>query len=188
MKKDHLILVIFLAIVVLSSGVVYVMKASQTDLPPQAQGAPEAANFQPELKARVATLEARIAEEPNNANILIDLGNTYYDMGDPAKSVEYYEKSLVLNPGNPPVLVDCGAMYRELGQPEKALELFNRAIELSPNFPQAYFNKGTVLRMEFGDRAGAATAWKKYLELEPNIDPQMKSLLTSEIEAVSGSR
>ena len=188
MKKEHHILVIFLAIVIISAGVVYVMKTPQAEISAQTQGLSNTANVQSELQARIATLEAMVAEDPNNLNILIDLGNSYYDVGDPAKSIEYYEKSLEIKPDNPPILVDCGTMYRESGQPLKALELFNKAIEVNPNFPQAYFNKGTVLRMELGDQEGAARAWKKYLQIDQNVDPQIKNLLIGEIEAASGSQ
>ena len=38
------------------------------------------------------------------------------------------------------------------------------------------------------DAAGAALAWKKYLELDPNPDPQIKNLLENEINAALGSQ
>jgi len=166
---------------------VFVIKSSN-DMPPQTQRSSSAADPQAELRARIATLEAQAAEEPENLSLLINLGNAYYDIGDPAKSVEYYERSIKIRPDNPHVLVDCGSMYRELGQPRKALELFERAIAIDPEFPQAYFNKGTVLRMELGDRVGAAAAWRRYLQLEPKVDPQIRELLISEIEAASDAQ
>ena len=58
---------------------------------------------------------------------------------------------------------------------------------LNSGFPQAYFNLGTVLKVEMGDAAGAARAWSKYLELDPNVDPRVKNFLLSEIQAVPGS-
>jgi tetratricopeptide (TPR) repeat protein len=85
------------------------------------------------------------------------------------------------------VMVDCGAMYRQLGNPDKAIELFKAAIEINPALPQAYFNLGAVLRMEKADPKGAAKAWKRYLEVEPHVDPQIKGLLEDEIRAASGS-
>lgn len=187
MKKDQLILVLFLAIIIISGGVIFIITSPRADLSTRPEGFTGKIDFQAELRTKIANLESRFAGDPGNLDILIDLGNAYYDIADHAKSVEYYEKALVIKPDNPPVLVDCGSMYRELRQPQKAVELFNKAIEVNPNFPQAYFNLGTVLRMEMEDAAGAAKAWKKYLELEPNVDPQIKNLLLGEIEAASGS-
>jgi len=185
MKKDYLILVSFLAIMLISGGVVYVVKSPTAEKAVNTGGGP--ADIEAELRMRITRLEGQLISDPNNLQVLTDLGNAYYDMNEPAKSIEYYEKSLAIKPVNPPVLVDCGVMYRALNNADRALEMFDRAIALDPGFPQAYFNKGTVLRMEKNDRDGAAEAWKKYLELEPNVDPQVKNLLESEIRAVSGS-
>lgn len=185
MRKDHLILLVFLALIAISGGAIYVFRSPDTAVSQNA--APGAMDPRRELKARIVRLEGQLASDPNNLDIIIELGNAHYDVEEPAKSVEYYEKALTIKPDNPPVLVDCGAMYRELGKPDKAIELFKRAITVDPLFPQAYFNLGAVLRMEKGDRVGAAEAWEKYLELESNIDPQIKSLLESEIKGASGS-
>ena len=187
MKKDQLILVVFLAIIFISGGAIFILKSPRADIATRPEGFTRKMDFQTEFRTRIANLESGLVRDPGNLDILIDLGNTYYDISDPAKAVEYYEMALTIKPDNAPVLVDCGSMYKELRQPQKAIELFNRAIEADPNFPLAYFNLGTVLRMEMGDAAGAARAWSKYLELEPNIDPQVKNLLLGEIEAASGS-
>jgi len=86
---------------------------------------------------------------------------------------------LKLRPNNPGVIVDLGAMYRQNGNPDKAIEMFKKAIELDPQLPQAYFNLGMILRMEKNDPVGAAQAWKRYLELDPNS--QAREFLESEI-------
>jgi len=181
MKKDYVILIVSLALILISGGVIYVIKAPEIEH--RVEMPPQAADTNADLNSRIAHLEADLASRPNNLSILIDLGNAYYDIDNPPKAIEYYEKALAIQPKNPPVLVDCGVMYREAGDVDKSLEMFDRAIKADPEFPQAYFNKGAVLRMERGDTKGAAAAWKKYLELDSNVDPQMKSLLESEIQA-----
>ncbi len=133
-------------------------------------------------------LEALLADDPDNLDILVSLGNAYYDINEPQKSIEYYERALAIKPDAPHVIVDCGAMYRQLGQADKAIELFRKAIEIDPQLPQAYFNLGAVLRMEQDAAVGGALAWKKYLELDPNPDPQIKNLLEEEINAAMGSQ
>lgn len=187
MKKDKVILIVFLAIIVVSGGAIYVAGPPSSDSgqpQPMAMESPDASG---QIRERIARLEKMIAADPNNLNTLIDLGNSYYDIDEPKQSVDYYERALAINPDIPPVLVDCGVMYKELGQVDKALEMFNRAVKVDPKFPQAYFNIGAVLRMEKGDKEGAVKAWKKYLELEPNVDPELKKLLEDEINSTKSS-
>ena len=116
---------------------------------------------------------------------MIDLGNGYYDLSEPSKAIEYYERALQIRPNNASVIVDLGAMYRQNGDADKAIELFNKAIQVDPQLPQAYFNLGMVLRSEKNDAIGAAKAWKKYLELDPNS--QAKEFLQEQIEQAPGS-
>ncbi len=183
MKKDYLILILFLAITLISGGFIFMIKAPQPEFISQQQsiGDPGA-----DLQNQVDHLETLLADDPNNVDILVSLGNVYYDVSEPEMSIEYYERALAIKPDVPFVLVDCGAMYRKLGQADKAIELFRKAIEIDPQLPQAYFNLGAVLRMEKGDAMGAALVWKKYLELDPNPDPQIRNLIENEIKAALG--
>jgi Flp pilus assembly protein TadD len=103
---------------------------------------------------------------------------------DPPRAIDYYERALKIRPNNPGIIVDLGAMYRQNGEPEKAIAMFQKAIELDPQLPQAHFNLGMVLRMEKDDPQGAAKAWKRYLELDPNS--QAREFLESEIEKAGG--
>ena len=185
MKKDHLILILFLVITMISGAVIFMIKAPQPEISSQQQSIAETNT---DTERRINHLETLLADDPDNLDILVNLGNAYYDINEPQKSIEYYERALAIEPDAPHLLVDCGAMYRQLGQADKAIELFRKAIEIDPQLPQAYFNLGAVLRMEKGDAMGAALAWKKYLELDPNPDPQIKNLLENEIEAAMGSQ
>jgi tetratricopeptide (TPR) repeat protein len=184
-KKDYLILILFLAITVISGGMIWMLKSPQPEpaVPMQNTRDDNAA-----LKASIRQLEAGLAAEPENLDLLVKLGNAYYDIDEPRKSIEYYERALGLRPDMPLVLADCGVMYREIDQPDKAIELFRKAIEIDPDLPQAYFNLGAVLRMEKNDPKGAAAAWQKFLELTPNPDPRIKEFLMSEIESALGGQ
>lgn len=185
MKKDYLILILFLAVTLVLGGMIWILKSPQPGpaVPMQNTGDDNAA-----LRSSIRQLEAGLAAEPDNLELLVNLGNAYFDIDEPRKSIEYYERALELNPDMPLVLADCGVMYRKIDQPDKAIELFRKAIEMDPDLPQAYFNLGAVLRMEKDDPLGAAVAWQKYLELTPNPDPRIKEFLVSEIESALGGR
>ena len=178
MKKDYQMLLIFLGIIAISGIVIFMTMSPEGKLPAQVEGqgafTQEAEPQMPagpdttRIRMTITNLESRLKNDPNDLEILVGLGNAHYDMGNPPMAILYYERSLKIRPNNPGVIVDLGAMYRQNDEPDKAIDMFRKAIELDPQLPQAYFNLGMVLRMEKNDAKGAALAWKKYLELDPN--------------------
>jgi tetratricopeptide (TPR) repeat protein len=182
-KKEHLILILFVAVTAVSGVLIWILKASQTEITTSSQAITDQSEA---LRESIKQWEASLAVDPDNLDLLVKLGNGYFDINEPRKSIEYYERALKIKPDMPYVIADCGAMYRQIGQPDKAIELFRKAIEIDPDLAQAYFNLGAVLMAEKNDPRGAARAWQKYLELTPNPDPRIRDLLMDEIEAALG--
>jgi cytochrome c-type biogenesis protein CcmH/NrfG len=118
----------------------------------------------PELKARIADLEERLAASPNDPGNLVQLGNDYFDIGDHAKAVEAYEKALQIEPRNADVMTDMGISYRKLGKPQESVKAFRRALSVDPNHSMALFNLGIVLRDDLKDNAEALKTWETFLE------------------------
>jgi tetratricopeptide (TPR) repeat protein len=122
-------------------------------------------NSRNELASRIAGLEKMNAAKPNDPEVLTQLGNDYFDLGDHKKAVEYYSKALAIKPDNPDVITDLGISYRKLGNPQEAVKQFKRALELKPDHEQALFNLGLTLRDDLKDNAGALEAWEQYLKV-----------------------
>ena len=193
MRKDYLILLVFLGLILVSGAAIYVYMDSRPVQSSQAQDMgsmtpPDAMTQMPAqegpdrqtLQKQIDQLESQLKSNPADFDILVNLGNNYYDIGEPAKAIASYEKALSIKPDQATVMVDCGAMYRQMGNPDKAIELFNKAILTDPKLPQAYFNLGMVFAMEKKDLPNAAKAWKKYLELDPNSEA--KDFILDEIK------
>ncbi len=188
MKREYQILSI-LGLIIIASGVLIGISGSKKSpstgqMDPESQASQSNEMGMPEVNtgeilSNIAEMKKELSANPNNHDILIKLGNDYYDIDSASQAIEYYGRALKINPDDPPVLVDCGAMYRVLGETDKAIEMFNRAIELNPKLSQAFLNLGMVLHMEKKDMPGAIKAWKKYMELEPNSP--VKTILEDEI-------
>lgn len=132
---------------------------------------PGYATTAPQGNAKLAkmaeALEQQLAENPDNADLLIRLGNTYFDTDQYAKSIDAYNRALALTPGNPHVLTDLGIMYRRNKQPEKAVQSFDAAIAADKTLENAYLNKGIVLVYDLNRRDEAIATWEALREINP---------------------
>lgn len=124
------------------------------DLPGSGGGAP-VISMDPGIRQRIAELEAALARDPRNGELLVQLGNAGYDGGDFRLAVDAYEKSLGVRGDDPNVLTDLGTSYRNLGDLDKAVAMFDRALKVSPSHWQAAYNKIVVLGIDKGETAKA---------------------------------
>lgn len=116
---------------------------------------------------KILALEKMVAENPQDVDSWIRLGNVYFDTAQHQKAIQAYEKSLALSPKNANVLTDLGVMYRRSGKPEKAIESFDRAMQADPLHEVSRLNKGIVLMHDLNDLQGAVKAWEELLKINP---------------------
>lgn len=119
-----------------------------------------------EVEAEIERLERLVKTDPKNLSVLVQLGNSYYDIGRYAQAVKYYERALAIDPNNVDVRVDMGAAYYALGQQDKALEAFKTATQQNPNHAMAWYNMGVVYKAK-GDIANLKFAWSRFLSIQP---------------------
>ncbi len=120
-----------------------------------------------EALMRIKTLEAETAKNPGKGEVWAELGNAFFDAGQPDKAIQAYEKSLALIPDNADVITDMGVMYRRMGQPEKAVAAFERAMEVDSKHEISRYNKGIVLLHDLNDTDGAIRAWEDLIRINP---------------------
>ncbi len=135
-------------------------KAAETQLPE---------NHPPlDTPGRIAALQQLSAGDPKNPDYPTQIANLYYDAGQYAKAVEYYQQSLNLRPRDPSVETDLATCYHYLGQDDKSLDLLNNVLSYNPGFTQAKFNKGIVLIEGKKDIKGGISVWEDLLKSDPS--------------------
>ncbi|SDC81161.1 MULTISPECIES: tetratricopeptide repeat protein [unclassified Candidatus Frackibacter] len=120
--------------------------------------------------ATIAKYKEQLANNPQDVNAMVALGNAYYDQQNYRQAINYYEASLKFESDHPHVLVDLGTAYyyQANSNPKKAIEVYNKALELDPKFKNALFNKGVVLHFGLQDYQKSIKAFEVFLEKYPN--------------------
>lgn len=114
-----------------------------------------------------AALEARLQQDPSDVDALISLGNVYYDAGDYAKAVGYYQKAVVLRPTDLAVRTDLGTAQYYSGDSDAALVSYAEVLKADPKYQNALYNRIVVLLNGKNDKAGAAAAIQQFLAAYP---------------------
>ena len=121
---------------------------------------------------RIPEITRALERDPENPEILMDLGNTYYDREDWDRAIAAYEKARRKAPKNPNLLSDLGAAHRNRGEFELAVAFFQKAREANPDHWESLLN---WLLVEAYDRRDARAAQRLFDEVKqryPDI-PQL---------------
>ncbi len=118
--------------------------------------------------SRISELEIATAAKSGDKGLWVELANLYFDTHQAQKAIAAYEKAIALGATSPDILTDLGIMQREAKQQQKAIQSFDAALKLNPRHENALYNKGVVLLHDNEDKAGAASAWGRLLEVNPN--------------------
>jgi cytochrome c-type biogenesis protein CcmH len=127
-------------------------------------------NGLPGMNEAVASLEARLAANPDDATGWSMLGRTYMTLGNFGRAVEAYETAMSLEEGKvAQTMVDLAVAILNRDQSPiqgRTESLIESALALEPNNPAALFYAG-IAAADKGDTDTAATRWEILLGLNP---------------------
>jgi len=141
---------------------------------PATTQASDAGRLKEAVDAQAAPLMQQLKSDPQNVDLLIGLGNLYYDAKQYSAAVDYYGRALQISPGNAAVRTDCGTAYWYMGNADRALSEFDKALHAVPDNPNTLFNRGLVRWQGKHDSAGALADWKQLLTKDPNYQEKDK--------------
>jgi tetratricopeptide (TPR) repeat protein len=139
--------------------------ASSANAPPQS---PTPEQLKDMADRQSAPLIAKLNADPKNPDLLVSIGNLYYDAAQYPIAVDYYRRALVTRPSDGAARTDMATAYWYLGDADKAIAEFNMALKYSPDNPNTLSNRGLVKWKGKRDSAGAIADWKKLLANNPN--------------------
>ncbi|MBL8175208.1 MAG: tetratricopeptide repeat protein [Bryobacterales bacterium] len=116
--------------------------------------------------ARIRTLRERMAADPDNASIRLELAALYKEAGFPELALEHYRLAADRFPKDERVVAKLAESLSDQGQKKEAADLIARHLTADATSAGLHAWLG-ILRDEQGDHAGAETAHRAALRLNP---------------------
>jgi len=131
------------------------------------------------VPAEIQELESKVAGNPDDMALTLQLANLLHDGRFYEKAIPYYKKYVAKNPRDANARVDLGICYNELGRFTDAKNEMKTALRSDPNHLFAHFNLGIVCLSE-GNFDEANSWFKKTVALDPNseVGKRAQQLLT----------
>jgi len=182
-----------MAVICLLVGLVigYLFRGSQPPAPAPAQ---LAANAKPSAPAgdmsehmpsleqmkqmadkKAAPLLEKLRGDPNNNDLLIQVGNIYKATHQFKEAADYYDKALQVDPKNVAIRTEMASCLYYNGDVDGAISQLQQALQYNPKDANSLFNLGMIKWQGKQDSKGALAAWQQLLKLNPQLSPDRKA-------------
>lgn len=135
---------------------------------PQQQPTPE--QMAQMAKKQAEPLLQQLKTSPNDASLLANIGNVYYDARQFDEAISYYQKSLKIRPENVDVRSDMATCYWYKNDANDAIKEFEKSLKYNPKHASTLYNLGVVRWQGKGDPKGAVQAWQTLLDTNPTYE------------------
>lgn len=136
------------------------------------------------IKEAVPYLEAMAKTDPNNVQVLYNLGIAYSELGQYDEAIIRLKKAVQLDPLHAHAWTGIGVAYQRMGKRELALEPMQRAVDADPTDGYGHRNLGAML-IGLGRYDEGLTHMREARKALPH-DAQTTYGLATALEAVGG--
>jgi cytochrome c-type biogenesis protein CcmH/NrfG len=152
-------------------------KAASSPHPPVVANAPNPPHPMPTIEqmkalgdAKAAPLLEKLTTAPNDAALLVELGEIYNSMHQFQEAAQYLDRALKVDPKNIPLRVEFASSLYYSGDVDGALAQLDQALKYDPKDTNSLFNIGVIRWKGKHDAPGAIAAWQELLKLHPDLD------------------
>ncbi len=143
---------------------------ASTAMPASAQPQPTPEQMAQMARKQAEPLLAQLKTRGNDAGLLSQIGNVYYDAGQYDDAIGYYKQALKIDPKNVDVRSDMATCYWYKNDADMAIAEFQKSLTYNPSHASTLYNLGVVRWQGKGDPKGAVEAWQKLLDTNPNYE------------------
>jgi cytochrome c-type biogenesis protein CcmH/NrfG len=148
---------------------------------------PSLADMKQMADSKAAPLLEKLKNDPNNADLLNQVGAIYHATHQFKDSAIYYDKSVQVDPKNVATRTKLAiSMYRS-GDVDGAIAQLNRALSYDAKDANALFDMGMIRLEAKQDRKGALAAWRELLKSNPELSAERKAAVQKMISDVQAN-
>lgn len=122
-----------------------------------------------EALPQIEELEKKVAANPNDTSVLLQLANSLHDNRFYDKAIAYYTRYLEMKPKDADARVDLGICYNDSGNKDEGVRQLKVAIKDNPKHVLAHFNLG-IVHLQAQELREANEWFKKTISLAPTSE------------------
>jgi len=156
--------------------------ASQATQMPATADAPTAHPQMPSLEdmkrmadKKAEPLLAKLKTDPNNSDLLNQIGTLYKATHQFKEAAGYYQKAIDVEPKNVAARTDLASCLFYQGDADGAIHQLQQSLRYDPKDANSLFNLGMIRLQAKNDPSGAVTAWQQLLKLNPMLAEDKKA-------------
>ncbi|MGA7693682.1 MAG: tetratricopeptide repeat protein [Candidatus Sulfotelmatobacter sp.] len=124
---------------------------------------------------KAAPLLEKLKSDPNNKDLLFQVGNIYKATHQFKDAAGYYNKALQADPKNVAVRTELASCLYYSGDVDGALSQLQQGLNYNPKDANSLFNLGMIKWQGKQDGPGALAAWRELLKSNPQLSADRKA-------------
>jgi len=120
-------------------------------------------------------LLAKLKTDPNNSDLLNQIGTLYKATHQFKEAAGYYQKAVDANPKNVAARTDLASCLYYQGDADGAIKQLQQSLSYDPKDANTLFNLGMIRLQGKKDPSGAVSAWQQLLKSNPKLPDEKKS-------------
>src|SRR5271166_238063 len=124
---------------------------------------------------KAAPLLAKLKSDPNNVDLLTQVGNIYKATHQFKDAATYYDKIVQVDPKNVAMRTELASCLYYNGDVDGALGQLQQSLHYDPRDANSLFNLGVIKWQGKQDAKGALTAWQELLKTNPQLSADRKA-------------
>jgi cytochrome c-type biogenesis protein CcmH/NrfG len=138
-------------------------------------GVPSLEQMKQMADKKAAPLLEKLKGDPNNSDLLIQVGNIYKSTHQFKDAAGYYDKVVQVNPKNVAIRTELASCLYYNGDVDGAIGQLQQGLHYDPKDANSLFNLGMIKWQGKQDSKGAVAAWKELLKSNPQLSAERKA-------------
>ncbi len=126
----------------------------------------------------------KLKTDPNNSDLLFQVGNIYKATHQFKEAIAYYQKASQNDPKNLAIQTELASCLYYTGDVEGAIARLQQSLKQNPKDANSLFNLGMIKWQGKQDASGALAAWQELLKLNPQLSAERRATVEKLIAEV----